>query len=329
MIHRILIAMAMICAAALVSMAETPTPAAVPVAAPAPAGATPAAAPAATPPAAPAPAAEAFKHTSAEQFKALKWDVSQRGRPLDLSKFKETFRDDFKAMSITPEDGPGPWYAPVHGPFGVSEFLPPTGKNNPFSLVADGLQIRAEKGPKRWRSGLAQTVNKKGEGFAQQYGYFEMTARFPAGPGAWPAFWLLSRNAFLDRTQTRTEIDVIEWYGGDPKGHHCTVHLWPAKEPQEGSIAKHIHIGQYFNLDKAGLLTGKKWDGFHQYGAEITPEWVIVYLDRKELHRFPTVAEFRTPLYLVIDLAILEKEAAQAASPMDMVIRNVTAYQAK
>ena len=54
---------------------------------------------------------------------------------------------------------------------------------------------------------------------------------------------------------------------------------------------------------------------------------MIIYLDRKELERFPTVPEFRTPLYMVIDLAILEKEAAQAVSPMDMVIKNVTAYQ--
>ena len=123
----------------------------------------------------------AAPHTSAEEFKAINWDLSQRGRPLDLSRFQETFRDDFRKMSITAEDGEGPWYAPVHGPFGAAAFPPPQGANNPFSLVVDGLQIRAEKGPKKWRSGLAQTVNKKGEGFAQQYGYFEMSNRSRPG----------------------------------------------------------------------------------------------------------------------------------------------------
>jgi len=31
-------------------------------------------------------------------------------------------------------------------------------------------------------------------GFAQQYGYFEMSAKRPDADGGWPAFWLVGTN---------------------------------------------------------------------------------------------------------------------------------------
>jgi beta-glucanase (GH16 family) len=171
-----------------------------------------------------------------------------------------------------------------------------------------------------------QTVNKKSEGFAQQHGYFEMTAKFPAGKGAWPAFWLQSRNRLPRRTETFVEIDVVEWYGGDPRGHHASLHLWPANRPQEGELAKHVYTHGWYDLQKAGLLTAGRWEGFHSYGVEVRPDWVIFYLDRKELHRFPSVPEFSLPLFMMVDLAILEKEEPQAVSPMDMIVKEVAAY---
>src|SRR5476649_70156 len=63
--------------------------------------------------------------TTEEEFKAVRWDTSHAGTPLDLSAYRETFRDDFDKMDITAADGAGPWYAAVHGPFGAGIFLPP------------------------------------------------------------------------------------------------------------------------------------------------------------------------------------------------------------
>src|SRR5882757_2380354 len=112
-----------------------------------------------------------------------------------------------------------------------------------------------------------------------------MTANFPSGPGTWPAFWILSQNGFLDKTATRTEIDAIEWYGDDPKGLHSTIHLWPALHPKPDSIPKHLFRSTYYNLMKYPTdppqLTDGKLEGFHSYGAEITPDWVVVYFDRR------------------------------------------------
>jgi hypothetical protein len=262
-------------------------------------------------------------NTTAEAFAAMKWDAGHAGEALRLENYKLTFNDDFNELSVTADGGKGPWFAPVHGPFGAGKFLPP-GPSGPFSVADGSLAIRAEKADGRWRSGLAQTVDSGGKGFAQQYGYFEMRAQFPPGRGAWPAFWLLSQNGYTDKTATRTEIDVVEWYGGDPKGHHAAVHLWPAKQPQAGAIAKHVYKSRYYNVKS--VLADGRLAGWHTYGAEVTPDWVIVYFDRKETGRFPMLAEFRTPLYMVVDLAIFKDEADVATSPLEMRVDYVRAY---
>jgi beta-glucanase (GH16 family) len=264
--------------------------------------------------------------TTTEQFKALAWDNSHAGTPLDLSAYRQTFFDDFNTLSVTPDGGAGPWYAPVHGPFGAASFLPPSAKG-PFSVSNGCLAIRAKKVNGRWQSGLMQTIDGQSCGFAQRNGYFEMTAKFPAGPGGWPAFWLLSQNGLTDKAATRAEIDVVEWYGGDPKGHHASIHLWPATVPAPGALPRHVYRSGYSKLTSS-LLNGHL-EGFHSYGAEVSPDWVIFYFDRHELGRFKTVPEFETPLYMVVDLAIFEKETDMAESPKEMLIDNVSAYARK
>jgi len=169
--------------------------------------------------------------TREDAFRALDWDRTHAGRPLNLDGYKLTFDDNFDTLSVTREGGKGPWLAPVRSGFGGAKFLPPD-PGGPFSIAEGILTIRAEKVDGKWQSGLMQTVDSKGQGFVQQYGYFEMRAQFPASKGAWPAFWLLSQNGHTDTTKTRTEIDIVEWYGGDPKGHHASVHLWPARNRQ-------------------------------------------------------------------------------------------------
>lgn len=50
-------------------------------------------------------------------------------------------------------------------------------------------------------------INSKGQ-FSTTGGYFEMCAKFPAGKGMWPAFWLAAENG-----NWPPEIDVAEWFG--------------------------------------------------------------------------------------------------------------------
>ena len=123
--------------------------------------------------------------TEPEQFAQLRWDLSQKGREIDLSQYKRTFNDDFKTMDIVKDNSdPGPgavWFSPGHG---ASE------KRTAESGRA--LQAGGRRGSPPRREGrqavagaCLTTVNTRGEGFAQQYGYFEMTAEYnypPPGP---------------------------------------------------------------------------------------------------------------------------------------------------
>lgn len=269
--------------------------------------------------------------TTVEEFKALDWDKSHIGTPLDLTKYKQTFIDNFDAMDVTPDGGAGPWFAPVHAAFGGAKFAPP-GPDGPFSAADGKLTLTATKktdakGKEKWIGANMQTVDGKGKGFAQQYGYFEASYEAPAGPGSWLGFWLLSQNGFLDKTKPRCEIDVVEWYGGDPRGMHTTTHIWPAAQPGPGAIAKHVGHSHYFNATDA--LTDGTLKGYHTYGIEVTPDLVIAYFDHKETGRFPCLPEFKTPLYMLVTLNIFPKQADKAVSPMKMNVDYVAAYALK
>lgn len=268
--------------------------------------------------------------TPLEKWEALKWDTSQKGREIDLSKYKRTFNDDFKTMDVVRQDADpstGTWFSPGHGAFQNNA---PLRKDGPFKLVDEGLRLRLEKMPNgRWLGACMQSVNRKGQGFAQKYGYFEMTAKYvytSGGKGIWGAFWLKSQDDYFDQTKTRTEIDINEFYGD--RGYHATVHLWPAAILSPNStITQHVFKSGFKEKLARDLFTSLMVngvvDGFHAYGGEVTPQWVIMYCDRKELGRFPTVEEFKTPLYLLVDLVSTKEEGT---SPMDMILKNVSAY---
>jgi hypothetical protein len=270
----------------------------------------------------------------AADFKATPWDISHAGTPLSMDGYKLTFEDNFDSLQVTPDGGKGAWFAPIHSDFGAAHLLPP-GPDGPFSVKDGILTIRAQKNEKgKWTSGLMQTVDSKGQGYVQQYGYFEMRAQMPVGPGSWAAFWLLSQNGFTDYTKTRTEIDIVEWYGSDARGHHATVHLWPGREHQPDSPPKALHKSQYSNLNRwqerfklpENPMQDGQLVGWHTYGAEITPELVTIYFDGHELCRFPTQPEYKTPLYMLVNLDINGKEADKAVSPLEMKVDYVRAY---
>ena len=78
----------------------------------------------------------AMAQTTVEQFVAMEWDKTHRGTPLDLSKYDQTFVDNFDKMSVTADGGAGPWFAPVHATFGAGKFLPP-GPDGPFTVAME------------------------------------------------------------------------------------------------------------------------------------------------------------------------------------------------
>ncbi|MEM9169400.1 MAG: glycoside hydrolase family 16 protein [Pseudomonadota bacterium] len=155
---------------------------------------------------------------------------------------------------------------------------------DPFSIEDGVLSITAEPSDDiveqltghAYTSGLITTEGS----FAQQFGYFEMRARFPAGRGLWPAFWLVA-----DTQREHLEIDVVEVLGHQPRR---TYHSASANRRPGG-----VH-------DYAmGVDTSA---GMHVYGAEWSPEEIVYYVDGRETLRARNFHD--VPMYLIANLAV-------------------------
>ncbi len=217
-------------------------------------------------------------------------------KTLNLDAYRLTFDEDFQKPLDISAWGPGTrWIAhtPYAGDFGDAGFGDP-GPDSPFSIHDGILQIEARKVGDRWRSGLICSVDPRGAGFSQKFGYFEMRAKLPVGPGTWPAFWLMGVPQLVEpkdhKTLTQIEIDVVEQYGVGPNALHTTVHLWGPGD---------FHRGEGDTTIVSGMT-----EGFHTYGASVEDDALIFYYDGAEIRRERTPDAAKVPLYLMVDLAL-------------------------
>ena len=239
--------------------------------------------------------------------------LPKRAAPtLNLDGYVMTFHDDFDDLSLSNEGSGTRWYTGTKENFGDAQFVEQR-DGFPFSVKDGILRIEAAKRDGKWQAGLMASVNKKGEGFSQQYGYFEMRAKFPSSLGMWPAFWLLGKPALLDRSRPNPEFDIVEHYGVMPTTTTGTLHLWfpDGKHTAQGDFAC------------APGLT----EGFHTYGLLIDESNTIWYLDGVEYQRQPTPPEAKVPLYIVVNLAMGGGwPIDRAKSPSYMEVDYVRAY---
>jgi hypothetical protein len=241
-----------------------------------------------------------------------------RARVLDLSRFDLVFDERFTNLSVS-SVGPGTtWIAhtPWGGDFGDAAFADPK-PGFPFAAV-DGVgrieMRKTENGG--WQSGLLATVDPQGNGFALQYGYFEMRAKLPAGPGVWPAFWLDSMTPKTSPDPS-IEIDVIEHYGKFPAAFNSTVTVWPKTEATKGSSQMKI----------VGVPSGTLSQRFHDYGVLVGPNWIVFYFDRVETWRVRTPPEHKHGLMLLVDLGLGSGwPIDKTPNPSFMYIEYVRAY---
>ncbi len=252
--------------------------------------------------------------------------VMAEGKALEICRYKKVFADDFNDLSVSKSSNERTrWSAhtPWNGDFGDAKFIDPINiyadpeKNEPF-FVKDGiLTIRARKGQNgQWTSGLLSSADPNTAGFALQYGYFEARMKLPPGPGVWPAFWLNANNPKDDKTPS-VEVDIVEYYGSFPDSFHSVVHVWNKEDAK-----KHRH-DDFITKVPPGSLS----EAFHTYGVEVTREWIVFYLDRKEIGRRPTPLEHTKPLMLLVNLALGSGwPIDKTPNPSDLLVDYVYAF---
>jgi hypothetical protein len=234
---------------------------------------------------------------------------------LNLDGFTRTFNEEFNDLSVSAA-GPGTrWFTNTKETFGDARFVEQK-DGFPFAVENGILRIEAAKQNGHWCGGILASVDPKGRGFSQKFGYFEMRARFPKSLGMWPAFWLLGQPSLTDKKLTNIEIDVVEHYGALPNSVCSTMHLWPPG-------GKHWAQGDF--ITAPGLT-----DDFHTYGVMVDEANVTWYFDGIEVQKQKTPEEAKVPLYMLVNLAMgggwpIDK----AISPSYMYVDYVRAYAKK
>lgn len=170
-----------------------------------------------------------------------------RPHPELTSRMRPTFRDEFGGRSLNaakwstvmdfPGRAGGHYHNTSYGSYALDENV--VLKGGQLSLIANNEPVIGTDpvGEFDYSEGFISSHDK----FFQKYGYWEICAKFPAGKGLWPAFWLVPQ----DRSWP-PEIDVAEWFGSI-EGMH------------------------------SGLATGNwpdvRWDSHWSYGDAPTTGW--------------------------------------------------------
>jgi len=146
--------------------------------------------------------------------------------------------------------------------------------------------------------------------FEYKYGYCEIRAKVPeeAGPGLWPAFWMLSSG-------WPPEDDVAEFWTGRP--------------------LPHFHQGLAYRLPMSGKVvwTSKHVDevplGFHTYGMEWGPGYQLMNCDGKVRVRVYGAQSPSVPMYLILNTGVTSKPAptSRTVFPNAFMVNYIRVYK--
>ncbi len=127
------------------------------------------------------------------------------------------------------------------------------------------------------------------EGFATQYGYFEMRARLPdCGGGGHAAWWMVGTqdDALPDgsmSTQT-AEIDIFEVLLEYPNVFNITLHSWT--DEAIGNWTRSVGLEDSFD------------DSYHIYAMDWTPAGMTFYVDGEEIAHTDQSPEYKMCMFI-------------------------------
>jgi beta-glucanase (GH16 family) len=135
--------------------------------------------------------------------------------------------------------------------------------------------------------------------FAIKYGRIAARIKVPAGPGLWPAFWMLGANYAKVGWPDSGELDILEMQGSRPHRLVATVH-----GPATGSTT-------LFQVNRFYHSSAPLNDAFHVFAIDWTRNRIVWSIDG---HPYGTISRrdlkpgqewvFNRPYLLYLNLAV-------------------------
>jgi hypothetical protein len=261
-------------------------------------------------------AQEPTDRTSAAEFDAAAWDITNRWTGV-LSRTglgTPTFQEDFTVDPRTNETlGAGPWFSPAISSTGNTDFIAKGAAGDAGSVVGGEFIIkpnRASSGA-RTRSCSLQTVARNGRiGYVQQGGIWEIKAACfdldsALNPEWRPSIWFKSNNFNTDPTRPYVEFDLFELYNREDHNVHSSRWIHKADFPHPDDIQSDKFQSQQGSSD---IANAAKWNIANLFDG-VSRSWVldmrdnvnvVIHLEDHEFARCPILPEWRVPWYLIL-----------------------------
>lgn len=188
---------------------------------------------------------------------------------------------------------------------------------NPYSIESGGgLDITLSKHHHLWVSGVLETHGRNPNGYSFTFGYVEVKAQMSPGPATWPAIWFDSP---FHHNRQHIEIDAPEFYGSRPNQVEYDLHDW-----QVGNCS---HANDGCSVGFSVVTLPGLTQSLHRYGMLWTPSKMIFYIDDHLVWSTQTLADFRSPVELILDNGIGAGQNKSGQQNSTMRIKYVRIYQ--
>ena len=153
----------------------------------------------------------------------------------------------------------------------------------PLTTGADGADLRVMPTPADLQGSISAPYVGSWIGtantFSQTYGYFEMNAELPQGPGVNPAFWMMPYNSWPP------EIDIVEM----PSGAGPDIAFQTA------------HSLTFGGTESTGAHVDNPDTEYHTYAIDWEPTTTTWYVDGVQTFQIATPSDWNQPFYLLLD----------------------------
>lgn len=201
----------------------------------------------------------------------LAWHDEFTGRTLDRTKWNTVM--DF------PGRAGGHYHNDNYGSYALDENI--VLRHGRLHLITDDEPVVGDDPPGLYD--YSEGFISSHDTFFQAYGYWQICARYPAGRGLWPAFWLVPQ----DRSWP-PEFDVAEWFGGIDGMHQGIASgTWP-----------NVHWDSHWIYDPAPTT------GWHTYALLWEPGRAVFYVDGRPTATFEGTFVPDKPMYVVLNSGV-------------------------